>query len=117
MLERAQEKARLLPYIKGKHRVYAIVTDKKGRILSESSNSYEKSSPHMKRFAESVNMQEKIYWHAECKALHYLPQKSNPYKITIARVGRSGDILRSAPCPICEKAIKEKGIKAIEYGI
>jgi tRNA(Arg) A34 adenosine deaminase TadA len=116
MIELAIEKAARLPYIKGNQRVYAIVSDKRGNILSESHNDYFKSSPHMKRYAEDVGLTGKIFWHAECRAIHYLPKNKKPYKITIARVNKHGSILPSQPCIICANVIRERGIKIVECG-
>ena len=118
IIELAIQKAARLPYIKGNQRVYAIISDKKGSILSEGHNDYFKSSPHMLRFAESAGYPERQFWHAECRAIHYLPMsKRKPYKISIARVNKQGNLLASEPCPVCAAAIKALGISVIECGI
>lgn len=114
-IERARERASQLPYEKGQHRVWSAIYDKRGRLLSEAGNDYKKSSPVMARYADAVQEPFKQYWHSECLALHRLPKDSKPYRIVIARVGKAGGLLPSAPCKICLNAIKERKIKVLEY--
>lgn len=114
-IELAMQKAARLPYIKGNQRVYAIISDKKGNILSEGHNDYFKSSPHMLRFAELAGYPERQFWHAECRAIHYLPVgKKRPHKISIARVNKDGRLLPSEPCPVCAAAIRSVGVVIVE---
>lgn len=117
MIELARQMAMTIPYEKGKHRVYAIISDKKGRILSESPNMYNKSSPVMKKFAELVGEKNRIFWHAECRAIYRIPRGQKPFKISIARINQKGQLLPSAPCIVCENAIRNSGIKVVEYHI
>ena len=114
-IDRATIKASNIPFTKGQHRVYSIVYDKRGRTLSEASNTYTKSSPIMKSLGEDVGMPEKQFWHAECLAIHRIPYGSLPYRIVIARVNREGESLPSAPCKVCANAIKKRGIEVIEH--
>lgn len=100
-----------------KQRVCAIITDKKGRIISIASNSYEKSSPVMYRYAKHVGLDDKIYWHAECRAIHQLQNKKRAHKIYVARVTKSDKVGLAAPCPICAAAIKESGISLVEFTV
>lgn len=117
ILEKAISFARSLDKEHGKHRVCAIITDKKGRIISIAANSYTKSSPVMHRYAQSVGLDDKIYWHAECKAIHQIANIKRAHKIYVARVTRKGAIGTAAPCPICAAAIKDAGIKVIEHTV
>ena len=116
-IDKATVKANRIPFQKGQHRVYSIVYDKRGKVISEASNTYTKSSPVMKSLGEDVGMPEKQFWHAECLAIHRIPYGSTPYRIVIARVNRDGHSLPSAPCTVCANAIKKKGIKVIEHTI
>lgn len=117
MIQLARTKASNLPFVKGNQRVYAIVSDKKGNLISEGHNDYFKSSPHMKRYSDEVGLHGKIYWHAECRAIHYIPRNKSAYKISIARVNKTGEFLPSKPCPICNNAIKKAGIQIVEYSV
>lgn len=101
----------------GKQRVCAVITDKKGRILSIAANSYEKSSPFMYKYAKQVGLDDKIFWHAECKAIKQLVDNKKAYKIYIARVTKSDKVGLAAPCPICSAAIKDAGISCVEFTV
>lgn len=117
ILDKAIQFARSLDKEHGKQRVCAIITDKKGRIISIAANSYTKSSPFMHRYAKSVGLDDKIYWHAECKAVHQLSDIKRAYKIYVARVSKKGATGMAAPCPICAAAIQDAGIKVIELTV
>lgn len=117
MIERAKQKALLQEYQKGRHRIYAIITDKRGRILSEASNSYTKSSPKMLELSEEVGDDTKPFWHAECLAIHRLANPEKAHKITICRINRTGELRNAKPCKICENAIKKTSIKVVEYSL
>lgn len=116
-MQTAIAKASEIEYEKGKYRFHAIIVDKRNRTLSEASNSYLKSSPHMAVFAQNAGIPEKQFWHAECLAIHRIPRNSKPYKIIIARVNKNNEPLPAIPCPICLMVIKSKGIKVIEHTI
>lgn len=97
----------------GKYKVVAICENKQGRILSFATNSYKKSHPFQARLAGLVGQGAKIYLHAEIRAI--LRAREKPYRIFVARFGRDGSTKLAAPCPICQSAIKEAGIKLVEY--
>lgn len=117
MLDYCIQKASELPFKRGRKRHYCIITDKRGRILAEASNSYIKTSPKMLKASKAVGLDEKIYWHAECKAIYSLRNKSRAYRIMVARVDSSGLPVNSKPCCICMNLIKQMGIKTIEYTV
>lgn len=116
MLDYAIIKAKSLPYIQGERRLYSVIVDKRGRILSEGSNSYIKSHPLQAHYAERVDLEEKIFLHAEISALVRLRQ-GDPYKIFIARVDSKGNPMLAAPCEICQLAIREAGIEVVEHTV
>lgn len=96
-----------------KQRVFAIITDKKGRILASGGNSYTKSNPLQAYYAELVTKERhKIFVHAELQALVHLKGRKAD-KIFVARVAKNGTPLPSSPCPICSLAIMDAGIKEI----
>jgi tRNA(Arg) A34 adenosine deaminase TadA len=94
-----------------KQRLCAIVTDKRDRILNIGFNFYNKTSTTQAYYAEKVGLSNKIYIHAEIGALTNLHGK--PHTIYIARVSKNGQSLPSKPCPICQMAIRDAGIKEI----
>jgi deoxycytidylate deaminase len=111
MLNRCIKKATQLE--NKKQRVFAIITDKKGRILASGGNSYTKSNPLQAYYAELVTKERhKIYVHAELQALVHLKGKKAD-KIFVARVAKDGTPLPSHPCPICSMALRDAGIKEI----
>lgn len=117
LISYAIDKACQTPYEKGQQRHYAVITNKRGRILSEGENSYTKTSPKMKRAGERVGLPDKVFWHAECKAIYSLKEGAKAYKIVVVRVDSEGNPVRSAPCPLCQALIKEAGIKVVEYTV
>lgn len=99
--------------VKGKYRVSAIIFDKSGRILSTGVNSYVKTHPLQAEYAFRCNTEQRIYLHAEIDAL--VKCKKQGHKIFIMRIDIKGEPVLSKPCPICEMAIQEHGIKVVEY--
>lgn len=115
MITRAIEKAKEIPYVSGEKRVYAIITDDKGRVVAEGQNSYTKTHPIQKKIACCVGLPDKEYLHAEMQAI--IRSQGKGTKIYIARVDHKGNEKLAKPCPVCEKAILEEhgNINHIEY--
>lgn len=90
--------------------------DKRGRLLSSGTNFPKKTHPEQARRAAQMGQDYKVFLHAEISALVKI-RDGIPYKITVERYGKRGQPLNARPCPICELAIKEAGIKRIEYTI
>jgi deoxycytidylate deaminase len=98
----------------GRYRIAAAVLDKQGRVLSIGTNSYVKTHPRQAEYAKKVGAYDKSWLHAEVSAL--VKVKSGvPYKIVVVRVGNDGELRLAKPCKVCEMAIKQAGIKVIEY--
>lgn len=97
------------------YRLCAIITDKRGRILSVGQNSYQKSHPRQAYYAQKLGKHNKIFLHAELHALTRIPEDKKPHAIYIARVNKHGEPRNSKPCSICEMAIKDAGIQEIHY--
>jgi len=116
MLEYAIDKAKSMEYTQTQRRIYAVVTDKKGNIISEGYNSYTKTHPKQAYYANMVDLPEKVFLHAEISALVKVRQ-GKPHKIYIARVDANDNTMLAAPCPICQEAIRESGIKSVEYTV
>ena len=114
MIDYAIQKANDLTYEQGKRRVYAVVTDDRDRILAEGHNSYTKTHPVQAKYAEQVDLPDKVFLHAEIMALVRI-RHGEPHKIYVARVDSEGNPCYACPCAICNRAIKEAGIKTVEY--
>lgn len=98
--------------------IYAVITDRKGRVLSESANSYTDSGYLQRLYAKSVGRDEAKYNHAECRAIQQLGIKESSkraHKISVARVLKDGSVSLARPCGICQRAISETSIKIVEY--
>ena len=100
-----------------KHVVTATVYDKRGRILAVKENDYQKTHPKQARLANQVGLHHKIYLHAELSAIIKAQKRGDPYKIKIERYDHNGNPAMAAPCPICQLAIKESGIKFVEFTV
>ena len=98
-----------------KQQITAIVYDKRGKVLSVGQNSYKKSHPRQAELAARVGEPYKYFLHAEIAAL--VKCRDKPYKIRIERKDKAGNYKLAKPCPICELAIKEAGIKFVEYSV
>ena len=98
-----------------KHELTAIISDKKGRVLSIGKNSYRKTHPIMAHYAEQAGEPYKVFLHAEVAAIIKCKDIDKAYSISIFREGRSGNPLNAKPCPICMSAIKSTPIKIIEH--
>lgn len=116
MIDYVIDKAREMDYVQGQKRIYAIVVDKKDNILTEGYNSYTKTHPLQAHYANMVDLPEKVFLHAEISALVKV-RYGKPYKLYIARVDAYGNTMLAAPCPICQEAIKQAGIKSVEYTV
>jgi tRNA(Arg) A34 adenosine deaminase TadA len=101
--------------MKNKENITAIIYDKKGRILSIGKNSYIKTHPLQKFYAEKCGLGKKIYIHAELQAIIRCHDLEKAHKIIISRIGKTGNMLLAAPCPICQMALRGVGIAHIEH--
>jgi deoxycytidylate deaminase len=100
-----------------KYKITATIFDKHGRILAQESNSYTKTHPYQAKLAARAGKPNKVYLHAEIKAIIKAQKFGEPYKILIERYNSEGEPVLAKPCEICQLAIKEAGIKRIEYTI
>ena len=97
-----------------KYVILAKCYDKRGRLLSVGTNSYQKTHPYQKHCAALVGHSFKEYLHAEIQAI--LRAKDQPiHKITVERYGKDGQPMLAKPCKICEYAIKSFNIQHVEY--
>lgn len=115
IIEKAVTLCKKNPVDTGLQRVAAIVTDKRGTILSEGINSYEKTHPLQAQFAlKTKKHKERVFLHAEISAL-VKNKTDRAYRIYVARTHRNNNYALAKPCPVCTLAIKEAGIKEIVY--
>lgn len=93
----------------------AIIYDKRGQVLSIGKNSYTKTHTYMAKMAAKEGLYEKVYMHAEIAAILKCQNLSKAHRILVTRVRKDGSYGLAKPCPICQRAIEEAGIKIVEH--
>jgi len=96
-----------------KFNVVCIIVDKKYHIISIGTNSFTKSHTKQAYYASRIGNKVKIYLHAEIDSL--IRCQGEPYAMYIARVKKDGSPALAKPCPICQGAIRDAGIKKVYY--
>ena len=111
------EKAHSIEASTFQRKVYAVITDKKGKVLAEGQNSYTKTHTFQYKCAKKRGKEEKCFLHAEISAICRLSHqhKEKAYKIFIARASNEDGTLLAAPCEVCQEAISQTSIQIIEY--
>lgn len=116
-LDYAVQKALEQPYIKHQKRLFAVVLDKKNRVVSQSANSYSKTNTHQKRYGSRIGNPHLCYLHAELGAL-LRDKNRRGVKLVVARIDSKGNSCLAKPCEACMIAIKEyTNIKSIEFSV
>lgn len=96
-----------------KYKLGAVITDKRGRIVSYGQNSYIQTHPMQAHYGRLTGNPESVFLHAEMSAL--VKSKGKGYTIYVARVTKNGHSASSKPCVICMAAIKEAGLSKVVY--
>lgn len=92
----------------------AICLDKNGNVLSYGFNSYSKTHPLQKYYAQKTARKQRIYLHAEISAI--VKARKEIDTIIVARILQSNfQYAIAKPCPICSLAIKEAGIRKVYF--
>ena len=112
MLDLAMAHARRHPST-GRYSVCAIACDKAGNVLAVGFNSYEKTHPRQAKAAAKANQPGKIYLHAEIAAL--VKARGVVYSLSVARITKDGSGALAEPCPVCRLAMREAGVKLVEW--
>ena len=94
--------------------IVARAYDKKGRLISRAVNSYKQTHPIQAKYAILANQSARIFLHAEIACLLRAGTKKI-YKLVIERYYANGEPALAKPCPVCQKAIEDWGIKIVEY--
>lgn len=100
--------------MKKRYTISALCFDKEGICISQGTNSYTKTHPLQKYFAEKVGQPAKQFLHAEIQAL--IRAKDQPiYEVRIYHYNVLGYPQDGKPCPICIEAMKAFGVKKVSY--
>lgn len=106
-----------VPVQRGKQRLVAVITDRKGNVLSVGQNSYSKTHPMMKMYADKVNRPESCFLHAEVDAIRRLGKDAHKaHNIHVARLDKQGNTVIAKPCEICQSVIDMMNLN-VEYTI
>lgn len=100
-----------------KYFLLAKICDKRGMPLSVGWNSYVKTHPLMKEYADRVGRPKKEFLHAEAMAIIRLTpeERERADNITVYRFDRAGRPQMAKPCPVCQRMIEAAGIRHVYY--
>ena len=93
--------------------VGAVCLDKRYNIVSTGYNSYIKTHPEQKKYAQKNGKQFSCFLHAEIAAL--VKARSHVDSVMVMRIIQNGEIKMAKPCKICEMALKEARVKQVWY--
>lgn len=96
-----------------RYEITALAYDKRGKLLSVGKNSYEKTHPLQGYYGKRAGNPLAIYLHAELSAL--LKARGVVHKLVVMRYNKHGKPVIAKPCPSCQLAIKEFGVKYVEH--
>lgn len=93
----------------------AVLTDRRGNVLSSGNNSLVTSHPVQAHWAKHAGREKSIYLHAEIAAM--INNKTNlEHTIIVARILKNGMLSKSFPCKICMLALmKMTSVERIVY--
>jgi deoxycytidylate deaminase len=100
-----------------KQTITAFVYNKRGRLLAVGNNSYIKTHTLQAQYANRIGKPTAIFLHAEVDALIKASRNGKPHKIFVARYRADGTPALARPCPACMLAIKDFGVKIVEYTV
>lgn len=100
--------------MKAKQTIVATCYDSKGRVVSQGRNSYTLTHPVQARYAARASMPDRVFLHAEIAAIIRAKGKAI-HKLVVKRYGKDGRLKLAQPCPVCQLAIKEAGIKVVVH--
>jgi len=100
--------------MKSRYRITATCFDRKGRKISIGENSYKRSHPTQKFFAERAGEPYKECLHAEIHALIRAGKKEVD-TLVVMRFNAHGKFANAKPCKTCEEAIKFYKVKKVIY--
>lgn len=98
-----------------KHRITAIVRNKRGRILGVGQNSYTVTHPLMAKASKAVQSPHRIYLHAEVAALLKVKDWSQAFSMEVFRYTKDNQPALSKPCACCQWILAQTGIKKIYH--
>lgn len=98
---------------KKRYNITAFAYDKKGKLLSVGKNSYTKTHPLQAKYAIKADRPLSIYLHAEIAAM--IKARGKIHRIVVTRFDHKGKPKLARPCPACQLALHDYGVKHIEH--
>ena len=111
--DRLSEQVRVLAMSSPSNRRVGCVLLKKGRVVVSTTNLEGKTHPVQSNFANRVGEPYRKSLHAEIRAL--IKARVEADTLLVGRVDRLDRLCLSKPCPACQLAIQESGIKKVFY--
>jgi tRNA(Arg) A34 adenosine deaminase TadA len=106
-----------VPVQRGKQRLCAVITDRKGNVLSIGQNSYSKTHPMQALAAKRVGRESVCFMHSEIDAIRRLGRDAHKaHNIYVARLDKQGQTVLAKPCEICQSMIDIMNLN-VEYTI
>lgn len=87
---------------------------RKGRVVVSTTNVEGKTHPRQSELAVRVGQPYRRSLHAELRALIKI-RGAEPDTLVVGRVNSKNELCLARPCPVCQLAIKESGIKNVYY--
>lgn len=95
------------------YEITAMAYNKKGRLIAVGKNSYFKTHPLQAKYSAKAGNDKAVYVHAELAAI--LKAREPIHRLVVTRFDTKGNPALAKPCPACQLAIKDVGIKHVEH--
>ena len=100
-------------FLEKKFCIAAATLDRQGKLIAIGLNSSVKTHPLMQHYCTKIHNQYKIFLHAEISAL--VRSQREVHTLIVMRLNKAGQIALAKPCPLCQMAIRDAGIKKTYY--
>lgn len=111
--DKMSEQVRVLAMSSPSARRVGCVLLKKGRVVVSTTNLEGKTHPIQSNFAARVGQPYRVSLHAEIRAL--IKSRVRADTLIVGRVNKANKLCLSKPCPACQLAISESGVKRVYY--
>lgn len=96
------------------YHVVAHAYDKRGRLIACATNSYTKTHPLQKYFADKVGHFHREFLHAEIACLLRCKDRLI-HTLKVWRYSTDGQLVCAKPCEICQEAIRAYTVSEVWY--
>lgn len=96
-----------------KHEITALAYDKRGKLLAVGTNSYIRTHPLQAHYGKKSGRPAAVFLHAELAAL--IKARGQVHRLEIMRFHTNGRPALAKPCPACQLAIIDYGVKFVNH--